>query len=125
MKSILNPLKSLLLLATLFAFAHTASFAEANYKAEITHLLNYVKHTKCLYERNGGKHNGVDGHKHISKKYEHFKDEIHSSEDFIRLSATQSMISGKKYHIICPGKQPVESGKWLLQELKRYRTKTQ
>ena len=122
MKSFLTPLKSLLLLITLLAFVSTAGYAEASYKTEISHLLNYVKHTKCLYERNGDKHNGNIAVKHISRKYEHFKDEIHTAEDFIRLSATQSMMSGKKYHILCPGKKPVESGIWLLEELQKYRT---
>jgi hypothetical protein len=124
MRSILKSFNSLILLTTLFTFLTTASFAEASYKIEINHLLNYVKNTKCLYERNGDLHSGVNAHKHISKKYEYFKDDIYSAEDFIRLSATQSTVSGRKYHIICPDKKRVESGKWLLKELHRYRSIT-
>ena len=124
MRSILKSINSLILLTTLFTLISTASFAEASYKIEIDHLLNYVKNTKCLYERNGDQHSGVDAHKHISKKYEYFKDDIHSAEDLIRLSATQSTVSGRKYHIICPDKKRVESGKWLLKELNRYRSVT-
>ncbi len=124
MRSILKSINSLILFTTLLTLLTTASFAEASYKIEIDHLLNYVKNTKCLYERNGDRHSGVDAHKHISKKYEYFKDDILSAEDFIRLSASQSTVSGKKYHIICPDKKRVESGKWLLKELHRYRSIT-
>lgn len=109
-------------LGSLFALMPTAIFAEASYKIEIDHLLHYVKNTPCLYERNGEQHSGGDAHKHISKKYKYYEDDILSAEDFIRLSATQSTVSGKKYYIVCPDKKRMESGKWLLQELQRYRS---
>ena len=124
MRSILKSINALILLTALLTLMITASFAEASYKIEINHLLNYIKNTKCLYERNGDRHSGVDAHKHISKKYEYYKDDIQTAEDFIQLSATQSTVSGRKYHIICPGKKRVESGKWLLKELDRYRSIT-
>jgi len=124
MRSILKPISSLILVGILFALMTTESFAAASYKIEINHLLNYIKNTKCLYARNGDRHSGVDAHKHISKKYEYFKDDIQTAEDFIRLSATQSTVSGRKYHIICPDKKRMESGKWLLKELDRYRSIT-
>jgi len=111
-------LKKLLLLISLLvlpALADTAS--------EITHLMNYVKKTECSYIRNGTEHNGVDAAAHIKKKYDYYNDKgkIKSAEDFIRLSATRSTMSGSKYMISCPGEAKVESGKWLLKELKRYR----
>jgi len=113
-------LKKLLLLLSLLvipALADTAS--------EITHLMDYVKKTECTYIRNGTEHNGVDAAAHIKKKYDYYHDKgkIHSAEDFIRLSATRSTMSGKKYMIQCPGKPKIESGKWLLEELKRVRAK--
>ena len=124
MKSVLKSISSLIFVEILFALLITESFAAASYKIEIKHLLNYVKNTKCLYERNGDLYNGVDAHKHISKKYKYFKDDIHTAEDFIRLSATQSTVSGRKYHIVCPDKKRVESVKWLLKELHKYRSIT-
>ena len=111
-------LKKLLLLLSLLylpALADTAS--------EINHLLNYIKKTHCQYIRNGDAHNGVDAEKHIRKKYDYFKDEIKSTEDFIRLSATKSTMFGNKYYIQCPNTVKVESSKWLIKELKRYRAK--
>lgn len=122
MKSILKFIKFFILLSGLFTMIPTVSLAEEIYKREIDHLLHYVKDTQCLYERNGEQHSGDDAHKHISKKYKYYADDIHTAEDFIRLSATQSMVSGQKYYIICPDKKRTESGKWLLLELHRYRS---
>ena len=111
-------LKKLLLLLSLLAIP---AFADTT--AEINHLINYVKTTECKYIRNGTVHTGSEGAKHIKAKYDHYKDDIKTTEDFIRLSATKSMMSGSKYYIECPGSAKVESGKWLLTELKKYRSK--
>ena len=104
----------------IFLFA-SLLYAEEVHEKEILYLLNTVKTTECLYERNGDRHTGPEAVKHIQKKYNYFKNDIHSAEDFIRLSATKSTMSGKKYHIICEGEPPYESGKWLLQQLQKYR----
>ncbi len=93
----------------------------ANTQQEINHLLNYVKTTECMYERNGDLHKGSAAVKHIQKKYDYFKDDINSAEDFIRLSASESTFSGNKYHILCPDKKSENSQEWLLRELNNYR----
>jgi len=95
--------------------------AQGDYHKEIEHLLNYVKTTKCTYIRNGEPYQGPKAVSHIQRKYNYFKDDIHSTEDFIRLSATKSTMSGRKYQIKCPGQPEMESKKWLLEELSRYR----
>lgn len=97
--------------------------AESNYQAEIAHLLEYLKTTKCQYIRNANSHDGPMAAKHIKRKYDYFKDEISSAEDFIRLSATKSTMSRSKYYIKCAGSEKVKSANWLLDELHRYRNK--
>jgi hypothetical protein len=94
---------------------------ELKYTEEIAHLLTYVKNTSCKYIRNGDAHDGVTAEKHIQKKYDYYKDDICSTEDFIRLSATKSTMFGRKYYIKCAGDPKVESRIWLLKELERYR----
>lgn len=89
--------------------------------SEIEHLINYVKNTDCLYERNGTKHKGYEAVEHIRKKYEYYEDDIESTEDFIRLSAKESTMSGKPYKVHCEGKQVVTSESWLLKELNHIR----
>jgi len=92
-----------------------------SYQDEIDHLLNYVGTTKCTYIRNGTSHNGENARKHIQRKYDYFENDIESTEDFILLSATKSTMSGSKYYISCPNKPNIESSKWLLDELHKYR----
>ncbi len=95
----------------------------ASSQDEITHLLSYVKSTDCQYERNGTMHNGEEAAKHINKKYQYYIDDIKSTEDFIRYSATKSTMSGKFYRIHCPNKAVVRSQQWLLTELQAFRLK--
>ncbi|GAA6136015.1 YfeK family protein [Oceaniserpentilla sp. 4NH20-0058] len=87
---------------------------------EIQHLLTFVKNTQCSYIRNGTQHTGKDAVEHIKKKYDYFADDIETTEDFIRLSATKSTISGKPYRVICDGKT-TSSANWLLNELAAFR----
>lgn len=88
---------------------------------EIQHLLQYVKTTKCQYERNGSLHIGIEAEEHINNKYKYYKDDVNNAEDFIKYAATKSKFSGKYYQIICPGENPIKSESWLLLELNRYR----
>jgi len=96
----------------------------ANTQSEINHLLNYVSSTTCSYERNGSLHNGKEALAHIKKKYDYFKDDIKTTEDFIKYSATKSKMSGKYYYIQCPNKKKIKSKDWLLAELAAYRSRT-
>lgn len=93
----------------------------ANTKQEIKHLLNYVKNTECVYERNGDKHTGQEAVKHIKKKYDYYFDDVITAEDFITFSATKSTMSGKHYKVHCKGKPSVNSQTWLLAELNKFR----
>jgi len=114
-------LKKFFLFSFLILFSSEA--AEVNYKVEIAHLLVYVKNTSCKYIRNGEAHDGVAAAQHIKKKYDYYKDDIHTAEEFIRFSATKSTVSDSKYFIECSGSAKVESAQWLLAELDRYRKK--
>ena len=93
----------------------------ASSEDEINHLLNFVASTDCQYERNGTLHNGKEAVEHINKKYAYYLDDIESTEDFIKYSATKSMMSGKYYKIHCGSKPSVNSQDWLLTELSVYR----
>jgi hypothetical protein len=93
----------------------------ANKEQEIQHLLDYVEKTDCTYERNGDKHTGKEAVGHIKKKYDYYFDDVETAEDFIKLSATKSTMSGRKYKVHCKGKSTIDSQTWLLLELQRYR----
>jgi hypothetical protein len=72
-------------------------------------------------ERNGKIHNGEDAYSHVKRKYDYFRDEISTTEEFIEYSATKSTMSGKYYMAVCEGQPPVRAREWLLLELNDYR----
>lgn len=90
-------------------------------KPEVEYLLKLVKDSPCKFERNGKLYDGEKAYGHIKTKYDHFRNEITSTEMFIELSATKSMISGQNYYIVCPGADPEKTSEWLLRELHKYR----
>lgn len=108
-----------LLVLVLFAFS---SVAQASPEDEINHLKHFVRSTTCQYDRNGTLHNGEQAVEHIQKKADYYADDIKTAEDFIKYSATKSMISGRKYQVRCEGQPTINSRDWLLNELKAYRS---
>ena len=89
--------------------------------AEVEHLIKFVRNADCRLERNGKFYSGEEVAEHILKKYDYYREEINSTERFIELSASKSVISGKPYVAHCNNSEPVNSRIWLLKELRRYR----
>jgi hypothetical protein len=88
---------------------------------EVLHLLEYLRNSDCAMERNGKKHDSEDAYSHVKRKYEYFRGEIRTSEDFIEYSASKSTMSGKFYRIFCKNESAVLTRDWLLEELHDYR----
>ena len=117
-----NLMKIKILLIVLFVVLPAVVCADnSRMQAEIDHLMNYIRNSSCSFVRNGEAYNKEEALQHITRKYEYFKAKIDSAEKFIELCASESIISGRPYQIHCPGKQPVESRQWLLEELQRFR----
>ncbi len=91
-------------------------------QAEVDHLFATLETSDCVMIRNGKAHDGREAARHVRRKYEHYRDEIASTEDFIAYSATRSLISGRAYQVQCPGEDPQPSADWLLAELANYRS---
>ena len=120
-------MKSLLILKYLFLlclFISNIAFADvpANQLKEVNHLLAFVKNSGCIINRNGTDYPAEKGISHIEMKYDYFRDDIKSTEDFIEYSATKSTMSGDYYTVTCPGKKSINTQDWLMNELKRFRT---
>ena len=118
-----NIVISYVLIIFIAAFAAVAARADvpADEKPEVEYLLGLVKTSQCKFERNGKLYDGEKAYSHMKRKYDHFKEDITSTETFIEYSATKSMISGLYYYIVCPGAEPEKTADWLLRELKEYR----
>jgi len=122
-------LGSLVLLATLLVFgdmANTKALSTARASTEnvddtITYLLDHVAKSDCAFIRNGQVHTGLEASVHFKAKYDHFKPEIKTPEDFIRLTATKSLITGTAY-LVKPLTGPaIPCADWLGQALADYR----
>lgn len=92
-----------------------------NRRGEVAHLLDYVATSGCLFERNGEWYSPAEAREHIRKKYDHFREQISTTEEFVRRSATKSLPSGRRYMVKCGGGDPLPVGDWLLRELEAYR----
>ncbi len=112
-----------LLMGLLLWFALGNPLFASSTSDEIEHLLNFVAASGCIFERNGNDYDSVEARAHIQRKYDHLKNRINSTEDFIRHAASKSSMSGRKYHATCNG-QTISSEDWLTTELKRYRRQT-
>lgn len=90
----------------------------------VSMLLRFVRESGCVFIRNGREHDAEAAAGHMDRKYRHYRDRIATPEDFIRLAATKSMMSGKAYLVRPPGGEVRASAEWLgdaLVDLRRRR----
>jgi hypothetical protein len=79
----------------------------------IKFLLDYVAKSDATFIRNGQTHTPREAVNHIKAKYEHFKSEIKTPEDFIRLSASKSLLTGQAYLVRTPDGKEMQLSVWL------------
>lgn len=109
-------------LATLALFTSLPVFAQVSeMDTEIEYLLKFIHDTPCSMIRNGKNYEGAEAVAHVRKKYAYYKYTIKTTEDFIRLSATKSTLSGEQYQVICPNGYHGTTQQWLFEELSRLR----
>jgi hypothetical protein len=87
----------------------------------INYLLNYVANSNATFIRNGQAHTPQEAVTHIKAKYEHFKNEIKTPEDFIRLSASKSLLTGQSYLVRTKDGKEMSLSVWLTDALKEHR----
>jgi hypothetical protein len=74
--------------------------------------------------RNGDEHSGKEAAKHMRRKYDHFKKEIKTAEDFIEKCAAKSELSGKPYMIKRSDGTTVKCEEWMKTLLEARRKET-
>jgi len=112
-----------LLVVLVLVFNNAIADVPPEQSGEVKYLLAFVEDSGCIINRNGSDYPAEKGLSHIEKKYDYFRYDINSTEEFIELSATKSTMSGDYYMVSCPGKKSIRTKDWLLTELKRYRAK--
>lgn len=95
--------------------------AEDDLESTIAYLLNYVSESECIFIRNGREHEAEEASRHMKRKYEHYKKEIKTPEDFIRLAGTKSILSGRPYMVRMKGGKEITCSSFLENALEEYR----
>jgi Family of unknown function (DUF5329) len=111
----------LLILIASIALTSPAKSAES-LDQTISFLIDYVANSKATFIRNGGSYTPAEAAEHIKAKYAHFKKDIRTPEDFIRLSASKSILSGKPYLVRLPDGKEMHLDAWLTDALKQHRS---
>lgn len=109
------------LIPIVFITFATPAKATESLDQTISYLIEYIATAKATFIRNGASHTPAEAAEHIKTKYAHFKKDIRTPEDFIRLSASKSLLSGKPYLVRLPEGQEMHLDTWLTDALKQHR----
>ena len=100
----------------------TACGQEPGEKARIEFLLSSVEKAKELkFIRNGSEHDGKEAAGHLRLKLRKAGGRIVTAEDFIRLCASGSSLTGQPYWIKYANGRTVRSADYFAEKLKEYR----
>jgi len=122
MKKLKIQLLTLIIIGTGMMFNSSFAFEfDEIENIEIVHLIKYIGSADCKFVRNGQEYSATHAKLFIEYKYDNAKDEIYSTEDFIKTAATKSSSSGIDYKVRCNGAE-TESAHWLTKELALYRS---
>jgi hypothetical protein len=109
-----------ILLATMFMLTALAAEPEPLSKT-VEYLIAAAEKSEVKFIRNGDEHTGKEAAEHMRRKYNHFKKEIKTPEDFITKCATKSELSEKPYMIKKPDGTSVKSEDWMKALLEEHR----
>jgi hypothetical protein len=94
--------------------------ADESLEHTIDFLFHRIETADAGFIRNGQTHTPQEAVAHVRAKYEHFKDQIKTPEDFIRLAATKSLVTGQPYLIRPRQRNDMRLSAWLRYELRHY-----
>ena len=86
-----------------------------------TLILRVSKMKTMTFMRNGNEHNAADAAKHMQAKFDHFKDDIATAEDFIDRCASRSEVTGKPYKVKMANGSMRDANEFLNAELRALR----
>jgi hypothetical protein len=90
-------------------------------KQKIEFLISSVENLKgTKFIRNGSEHDGKQAAEHLRMKLQKAGARVQTADDFIRLCASQSYISGKPYLIRSSDGKTVTAEEYFRKKLKEY-----
>lgn len=103
----------LTVLAGMICFQSTEA-QQLSEQEKIEYLISHVENlTDATFERNGTIHTPERAAGHLRTKMRRARRHISTAEDFIRICASQSSITGRKYLITFTDGRSIESGTYL------------
>jgi hypothetical protein len=101
-------------------FSGTVSAQDNTEKKKIEFLISSVENLKgAKFIRNGTEYNGKEAADHLRMKLQNVL-VVETADDFIRLCASQSSVSGKPYMIRLPTGKTIKSEEYFREKLKEY-----
>jgi hypothetical protein len=96
---------------------------DARAQREIVALIDGLGASGCRFERNGSWYDAATAKTHLRKKYDYLRKRgmADTAELFIERAASESSMSGKPYHVQCPGRASETSAQWFRQKLQTLR----
>lgn len=108
-------------LAVLVLFAGAVSAQDTIEKKKIEFLISAVENLKgTQFIRNGTEYNGKEAAEHLRMKLQKAGDRVRTADDFIRLCASKSLLSGKPYLIRSSDGKTIKSEEFFREKLKEY-----
>ncbi|MDX5347991.1 MAG: DUF5329 domain-containing protein [Hymenobacteraceae bacterium] len=90
---------------------------------KITHLIKYIREMDgAVFIRNGSEYSAARAAEHLELKRENAGSRIKTAEDFIKVLASKSSMSGKPYYIRLKDGRKLPAEQVLMKELKRIET---
>jgi hypothetical protein len=90
-------------------------------KMKIEFLISSIENIKgAKFIRNGTEHDGKDAAEHLRKKLKSAGGKVQTADDFIRLCASKSFISGKPYRIKSSDGKTINSEQYFREKLREY-----
>lgn len=111
----------LILILTLPITAAAGTPDSARQDESIHYLMAYVAQSPHTFVRNAKRYSGAEAAAHMHRKYQHFKDDIRTAEDFIERCASKSLLTGRTYTLVTAEGEQMPTAQWLMLELARHR----
>jgi len=113
------------LLATLALFHGVLNAQDTIEKKKIEFLISSVENLKeAKFIRNGTEYNGKEAGEHLRMKLQTAGGKVQTADDFIRLCASKSFVSGKPYLIRSSDGKTINSEQYFRKKLKGYNSTT-